>query len=327
MPTVRYRLIAIWTIAVLSLGNGLSAAKSDDWPSRPVKIVVPYGPGGSTDVMARIIADRLAEKLGQPFVIQDRPGAGGAIGTEDVIRSPKDGQTLYASSGAQFAVLPLIQKLSYNPLKDLTPISLVGVSGMFFAISSNVPVGSVDEFIAYAKAHPGELNYAFSGVGGTSHLAVSAFRSRADIEMVAVPYPTVSQAIVDLLSGQVQLYIGNIADLVEYSADKRIKLLAVTTERRNAQLPDLPAMTETLPDFVFTVWQGIFAPTGTSPAIIDRLAREIVAICRTADISKKLTDIKIDPICGMSDDLAETVRHDLPVYAAAVTAAGLRLPQ
>jgi tripartite-type tricarboxylate transporter receptor subunit TctC len=310
-------------LAVAMLAAGASVALAQDWPTRPVKVVVPYGPGGIADVFARITADRLTKVLGQPFVVESRGGAGGAIGTEYVVRSPPDGYTLYFAGGGQFSVVPLMQKLSYDPVKDLAPISMVTRNGMAFAVNNDLPVRSLPEFIAYARANPGKINYGATGLGSSSHLAPAAFAARERLDMVVVPYTATPPSIVALINGTVQLFFGNVSDILGSAQGGKARLLAFSTAQRLPQFPDIPTVAETVPNFVMTGWNGYFAPAGTSRAIIDRLSQAVAAVCRDPEVVKLMAELSVDAVGSTPDELAAAIAADLPVYRAAVEAAGL----
>jgi tripartite-type tricarboxylate transporter receptor subunit TctC len=310
-------------LSAAAFGAATIAAQAQDWSSRPVKVIVPYGPGGVADVFARMTAERLSRLLGQSFVVESHGGAGGAIGTELVVRAPPDGYTLYFAGGAQFSVLPLIQKLSYNPLKDLVPISMVTLNGMAFAVNNDVPAHSLREFIDYARRNPGKINYGATGLGGSSHLAPAAFAAREQLDMVAVPYTATPPSIVALINGTVQLFFGNASDILGTAQGGKARLLAFSTAKRLPQYPDIPTVAETVPDFVMTGWMGYFAPAGTPRPIIDRLARAVAAVCRDPEVIKLMGDLSVDAVGSTPEELAAAIAADLPVYRAAVEAAGL----
>ena len=234
--------------AAFSFGS----ATAQDWPTHPVKIVVPNGPGGVSDTLARLTSARLAKMFGQPFVIDNRGGAGGIIGTEFAARSPNDGYTLYFGGGAQFTVNPLTKKLTFDPLKDLTPISMVSINGMALVVHPDLPVRSVREFIDYVKANPGKVNYGVAGLGQSSHLAPSAFAAREGLDMVVVPYQSTPPALMGLVSGTVQVFFGNISDVMELVQSGKGRMLALSTEKRVPRFPDIPTVSETVPGFVMT---------------------------------------------------------------------------
>src|SRR5215467_15928193 len=316
-------MLAWLVLSAAVLGAMVTIAQAQEWPTRFVKIVVPYGPGGISDVLARISADRLSMMFGQRFIVETRPGANGAIGTEYAVRSPADGYTLYEAGGAQFSVVPLMQKLSYDPVKDLAPISMVAINGMAFAINRDLPVHSLREFIDYARANPGKINYGSVGRGSSSDLTPAAFAAREGLSLVGAPYTGAPPMILALMNGTIQLFFGNISDIVGMVGSGKIRLLAVSTAKRLPQFPDVPTVSETVPGFVMTAWNGYFAPAGTPRPIIDRLARAMAAICRDPEVIKLMSDLGVDAVGSAPEELADAIRADLPIYRAAVEAAGL----
>ncbi|HEY7247091.1 MAG TPA: tripartite tricarboxylate transporter substrate binding protein, partial [Xanthobacteraceae bacterium] len=235
-----------------ALTASAAIAQAQEWPARFVKVIVPYGPGGISDVLARISADRLSTTFGQQFIVETHPGANGAIGTEIAVRAPADGYTLYEGGGAQLSVVPLMQKLSYDPVKDLAPISMLASNGMAFAVTRDLPVHSLREFIDYARANPGKINYGSVGRGSSSDLTPAAFAAREGLNLVDVPYTAAPPAILALVNGTIHLFFGNISDIIGPVASGQVRLLAVSTAKRLPQLPDVPTVSETVPGFVMT---------------------------------------------------------------------------
>ena len=302
---------------------GCGAAAAQDWPSRPVRIIVPNGPGGISDTLARLTSDRLAKTFGQPFVIENKGGAGGTIGTELAARAPNDGYTLYFGGGAQFMVSPLIKKLSFDPLKELTPISMVSINGMALVVHPDLPVHSVREFVDYVKANPGRINYGAAGLGQSSHLTPAAFAARAGLDMVVVPYQSTPPALVGLVSGTVQVFFGNVSDVMELVHGGKGRMLAISTAKRAARFPEVPTVAETVPSFVMTGWIGYFAPAGTPRALIDRLAAAVASICREADVAAQMASMGIDAVGNTPEEFAAAIAIDVPIMRSAVEAAGL----
>jgi len=288
-----------------------------------VKVIVPYGPGGISDTLARMTADRMAKMLGQPFVIENRGGAGGVIGTEYAARSPNDGYTLYLGGGAQFSVNPLVKKLTYDPLTELTPISMVSINGMALTVHPDLPARSVREFIDFVRANPGKINYASAGLGQSSHLTPAAFAAREGLDMVVVPYQSTPAAVVGLLSGAVQVFFGNVSDVLELVQSGKARMLAISTEERVAQFPNIPTVNETVPGFVMTGWIGYFAPAGTPRPIIDRVSKAVVAICHEPEVIKTTANVGIDAVGNTPEEFAAAIKADLPIVRSAVEAAGL----
>jgi tripartite-type tricarboxylate transporter receptor subunit TctC len=319
--SARRRFLLLFLVLLI---GPLGQAFAQDWPARTVRVVVPYGPGGIADVFGRITADRLTKVLGQPFVVESRGGAGGAIGTEYVVRSPNDGYTLYFAGGGQFSVLPLMQKLAYDPLKDLTPVSMVTRNGMALAVNNDLPVRSTREFIDYVRANPGKVNYGSTGLGSSSHLAPAAFAADQKLDMVVVPYQATPPSILALISGTIQVFFGNISDIVESARSGKVRLLAISSEQRVAQFPEVPTVAETVPNFVMTGWNGYFAPAGTPRSIVDRLAQAIATVCREPEVVKIMGNMSVDAIGSTPEQLGAAIQQDLPIYRVAVEAAGLR---
>jgi tripartite-type tricarboxylate transporter receptor subunit TctC len=310
-------------MAVALLSIACTASHAQDWPSRPVKIIIPYGPGGITDVITRLVADRFAKALGQPFVVDNRGGAGGAIGTDAAARAPKDGYTIYLAGGAPLTVVPQIQKVSYDPIRDLAPIGMITNNAMAFTIHPDLPVGSLREFIDYVKAHPGKVNYSVGGNGSSSQLAPALLAAREHLDMLAVPYQSMPPAISALLAGTVQMFFGNISDSIEQVRDGKFRLLALSSDRRSAQFPDVPTVSETVPGFNMIGWHGVFAPAGTPQPIIDRLSRVLETLAHDAEYVKILRNVGIDAVYQGPDGLAQAIRSDIMLYKAALEAAGL----
>ncbi len=318
--------IAVFALCLLTLALfafQAPRAVAADWPVHPVKIVVPYGPGGISDVLARMTSDPLSAKFGRRFVVETHLGASGAIGTEYVVRSPADGYTLYHAGGAEFSVVPLMQKLNYDPIKDLAPISMTAINGMAFAVNRDLPVHTLAEFIAYARANPGKINYGSVGRGSSSDLAPAAFAARERLKLVGVPYTATPPSILALISGTIQLFFGNISDIVASVRSGEVRLLAVSTAKRMPQFPDVPTVSETVPGFVMTGWNGYFAPAGTPRPIIERLSKAIAAVCSEPAIKQKMANLSVDAVGGTPEALAAAIQADLPVYRQAAEAAGI----
>lgn len=314
---------AVATLAVISAALIGDRALAQEWPTRPVKVIVPNGPGGVSDTTARLTSDRLAKIFRQPFVIENKGGAGGTIGTELAARAPNDGYTLYLGGGAQFTVNPLIKKLGYDPLKDLTPISMVTINGMALVVHPDVPAHSVRELIDYVKARPGQVNYGVAGLGQSSHLAPAAFAARTGLDMVVVPYQSTPPALVGLVAGTVQMFFGNVSDVIELVQAGKARMLAISTAQRTKRFPDVPTVAETVPGFVMTGWIGYFAPAGTPRAIIDRVATALASICREEEVVRTMANVGIDTVGDTPQEFAAAIQADLPIVRTAVEAAGL----
>lgn len=303
----------------------IAAAPADErkWPIRPVRVIAPYAPGGLTDTMARISAEKLGAYLGQPFFVENRPGAGGSVGTEYAARQPADGYNLYFASGAQFNVLPLIQKVSYDPLKEFLPVSILGYNGNVCAIDAHLPAKTIPEFVDYAKVHPGQISYGMAGIGTISQLVPALLMARAKIQMIQVPYVGAAAALNDLIAGHIQMSCSTASDFLGYADGSRIRVLGITTETRLKDYPSLPTFAETFPGFVFRTWDGYFVQTGTPKYVVERLLGGIKHIAKDPDLLKKFSALGIETVAYGPDETADLLRKEAPVFAEAVRAAGL----
>jgi len=315
-----------WTVLCVAIGTTLAAPllHAQTWPQRPVKVIVPFTAGGSTDTQARIISERLAVALGQQFIVDNRVGAGGAIAAELVAKAPADGYTLFFAATPQFLIVPLIQKVNYDPLKDFAPISILGTNPSVLAVHISVPAKTLQEFIDYAKAHPGELNYSSGGTGSTTHLAAALFASRAGLKMTHVPYKGGAQSVTDLIGGQIQMVFGNTSDMIQHSKSGKIRLLAVSGEKRAPQFPDLPTIAEFYPGFRSGTWNGFLAPATTPRTVIDRVAQEVAKAARDPGIIERLNKIGVDALGNTPAEFAARIRSEAPLWRDAVNAAGIK---
>jgi len=317
-PRMLLALTAI--LAMLALAGRLHAA---DWPTRPVTVVVPFGAGGNTDMMARLAAQHLSAKFGQSFVIENRPSAGGALGTGQVTAAAPDGYTLLFAAATTVVLTPQLQKLNFDPLKQLVPITNMGTGTQMLAIKRALPATTLPEFIAYAKANPGKLNFTVAGPQNISHLAPVLLFARAGIDLTMVPAKSEPQAIADLISGEVDLYFGNSSALLPHRNNDRIRLIAVGTAERIPAAPDIPAVAETLPGFEFSSWNGFLAPRGTPEPIARAIRDEVTALARSPEIAGRLRKLGIIP-GGLTPEQSEAVFHkDYEAYGAAIKAAGM----
>jgi len=311
-------------IAVLFL-VGLSTACFAQWPQRPVKVVVPFPPGGVTDSIARITADWLAPRLGQPVIAENRPGASGAIAAEFVARAEPDGYTLLSAATPQLAVVPHVQKINYDPIKDFAPISIVGTNPFAFGCNDKIPSTTLKEFVEYARARPGQLSFASPGVGSIGHLTMALFLARAGLKMEAVLYKGGGPAIADTVAGHVPCYFGNLNEIIPHAGSGRLKVFAVSGETRARQLPNVPTVAEQgYPGFRTLTWNGYVAPGGTPRAIVERVAREIAAGCKDPAFTARLDKIGVDAVCSTPDEFVRAVREDLATWKEAVQAAGMQ---
>jgi tripartite-type tricarboxylate transporter receptor subunit TctC len=316
------RLLLPLMLVVVTTFTALSPALAQPWPQRPITLILPYPPGGTIDAQARIMGERLAAKLGQPVIVQNKPGASGAVATEFVVRAQPDGYTLLFASSAQTTSVPMTEKVNYK-LEDLILISASGRGPMVLAISAEMPVKSLSEFVDHVRANPGRYTYASAGVGSVAHLVGALFVARAALQAIHVPYRGGGPAVTDLLGGHVSFYFGNSADLLPHIGDDRIRIIAVSTPKRMPQLPHVPTVSELLPGFEMSAWQGFLAPAHTPQPIIDRLVNEISGIAREPGVVEKLAVVGVEATSTNQAQFADMVRREQSVYAEAVRAAGL----
>lgn len=297
---------------------------AQQWPARPVKVVVPYGAGGVTDTMARLTADRLGKIFKQAFIVEDKPGAGGAIGVDYAIHSPQDGHTILFVGSTLFTVLPLVQDVDYVPLKDLVPVSITGTNGMVLVVAKDAPYMSLSEFIAFARAHPGKVTYSSGGTGTNNHLSTAYLAGKEGLDMVHVPFRGGQAALEAVLSKSVNMHFGNSSDLIEPVKSGSVKALAVSTPERMPQLPEVPTVAETIPGFEYVAWNG-YAVTGGVPAEVrKRLAVALAVVAQDPGVVKTFANLGIESVGSTLEQAVESVRKDISVYAQIVDMAGLR---
>jgi tripartite-type tricarboxylate transporter receptor subunit TctC len=313
------------TLPALALLFAPLIAFAQAYPSKPVKMIVPYAAGGTTDVLARIVADKLTQGLGQTVVIEYKPGAGGTIGADAAAKSPADGYTMVMGApGSHSTATSLYAKLPYDPVKDFAPIVHVANVPNSIVVHPSLAVKSVPELIAYAKARPGELTYGSAGTGATTHLTGELFALLANVKLTHIPYKGSGQAMVDLLGGQIQMMFENLPGAATQIRSGKIRGLAVTSLRRSAAFPDLPAVSETLPGFEVVAWFALFAPAGTPAAIVARLNAESNKALSLAEVREKIAAAGSDPIGGTSDELARFLANDIAKWTRVTRDAGIK---
>jgi tripartite-type tricarboxylate transporter receptor subunit TctC len=310
--------------AALLLGASAAGNAQDPWPSRPVKVVVPFPAGGNTDVQARIMSERLYAMLGQQFIVENRVGAAGAIAAEYVAHAPADGYTLFFSASPQISVVPLVQKVNYDPEKDFVPISIVGTNPFVLGVQASVPADDLKGFVKYVKEHQGLLNFASGGTGTLGHLSAALFLHRAGLVMTHIPYKGGAPAVQDLVAGQVQMYFGNASELLQHAKSGKIKLLAVSSEKRAPQLPGVPAVAEYYKGFRTITWNGFLAPAGTPRPVIDTLAHEVAKIVHEQATADRLEKIGVDPLGNTPEQFAAFLKTESPLWRDAVKAANIK---
>jgi tripartite-type tricarboxylate transporter receptor subunit TctC len=301
------------------------AALADVYPSKPVRLILPFPPGGGTDILGRLIGERLSAGLGQPVVIDNRGGAGGNVGAEAAARAAPDGHTLLLAA-TTLAISPsLYARLAYDPLKDLTPISLVATVPNVMVTHPSVPVRNLEEFIALAKSRPGELNFGSGGSGTSNHLGGELFNMVAGVKLVHVPYKGVNLAMNDVLAGNVQLVLIGIPAVAPHIRAGRLRALAVLAPQRSPALPDVPTAAEAgLPGFEVTTWYGVLAPAGTPRPIIQRINTELIRVMNAPELQARLADLATEPRTGTPEEFGAYLREEMSKWAEVIRKAGIR---
>jgi tripartite-type tricarboxylate transporter receptor subunit TctC len=306
----------------------LPAASRSAWaqvyPSRPVRVIAPYAPAGVTDITARLMGQWLSERLGQTFVIENRPGAGTNIGTEAVVHSAPDGYTLLLVSPANAINATLYEKLNFNFIRDIAPVASFGRGPNVMVVNPSAPAKTVPEFIAYAKTNPGKVNMASAGNGSSQHLSGELFKMMTGADMVHVPYRGGGPALTDLLGGQVQVYFASIASSVEYIRAGRLRALAVTAATRSEALPDIPTMSEVVPGYEASAFYGLGAPKNMPAEIIDKLNKEINAGLANNKLKARLADLGIVPLSMTPSDFGKLVADETEKWGKVVNFAGIK---
>ncbi|MES2710619.1 MAG: tripartite tricarboxylate transporter substrate binding protein [Pseudomonadota bacterium] len=314
-------------LACLILGLGMPALSQEVYPARPVRVVVAFAAGGSIDVVARIISQELGRTMGQAFVVENRAGASGNLGADFVAKAAADGYTLFMGSASSLAAnAALFANLPYDPTRDFAPIRLIGLQPNVVVVHPSVPVTTIGELIAFARANPGRLNFGTAGSGSAQHMAADVFRRMAGIEMVHVPYRGGAPALNDLLAGQIQLMFETIPTAVEPIAAGQLRALAVTMPQRVARLPDLPTVSESgVPGYVSRGWMGLVARTGTDPAIIAALERATASIVATPEVRQRLEALGLEVMASDGAEFAAFIRSEVAFYRQVVAQMGIRL--
>ena len=282
------------------------------YPNKPIKIIIPYGPGGAPDILGRLIGTKLQTSLGQPVIVENHPGAGGTVGTDFVAKSAPDGYTILVATTANLSISPhLYPKLPYNGLKDFTPITLVANSPLILTVSKNIPANNLKELIAYGKANPGQLNYASAGSGTIQHVAGAMFTSMAGIDAVHVPYKGTAQILPDLVAGRVNLMFNSPAPMLPLVRDGSLKAIGIASLSRSPLNPEYSTISEQgLTGFEAAPWYAFYAPAGTPPAVIARLNKEIVAALSLTDIKEKYAEMGLEIAPSTPAELAQVTKRD-----------------
>ena len=324
-PFVPFRVLP-WLnscLAVLLLLPLGAAAQA--YPNRPVRIISPFAAGGSNDVVARAIAPRLAAALGQQFIVENRPGAGGAIGTELGAKSPPDGYTLTMVSNATLAIIPALRQVPYDPVKDLAPVGLIGLSPYIVLVHPSLPVASIRQLVALAASRPEQVEFGSGGIGTPGHLAGAMLNTMTGIRMVHVPYRAGNLALIDLLGGNISVTFSTTITSTQLIRTGKVRALAATSSKRIPAFPDLPTVAESgVPGYEFTLWLGLAAPAGTPDAALQQLSAALTRLLLGKDVQEHLAAQSVDTLASTPQELAEKIRRDMIVYAKLVRDSGAR---
>jgi len=321
--------VATACVALSSLEGTLAQTPANavsSWPQRQIKIIVPFAAGGNTDAIARITAERLSHALETSVIVENKAGANGAIAADFVAKSAADGYTLLMAAMPVLAILPAISKTNFDPKRDFMPVSIVGSNPFVMAISKTVPATNLREFMAYARANPGKLNYASGGSGSVSHLSAALFVKRANLDMTHISYKGGGPAVADLLGGQVQMYFGNLSELAAHASGGLITIVGVSSDLRAKQLPNVPTFSESgFPGFKTLTWNGIVVPAATPAAVVNKLAAGIKEVVAHSDTQSKLLQLGVDPIGNTPSQFAEVLNSDIGIWAEAAKASNLKI--
>ena len=318
----RFRLAAAAALSAVLFAAGASA---QSWPDKPVRILVPAPAGSSLDVLARAIGDKLRDKFGQPVVVENKPAAGGTVATAEVVRAAPDGSVMLLGFNGPLATGPLIQKVPYDVQKDLAPVIITSSQPNVLAINASLPVRSVPELVAWAKANPGKLNYASVGNGSSSHLNAELLKSMAGIDAVHVPFNGSPPAVLSTVQGETQMIFAVMQPLQAQVQAGKLRAIAVTTPKRFPLLPDLPAIAETYPGFEALAWNGLVVPAATPGAVVQKINAEVGAILKQPEIVQKMNGFGFDLVGGTPADFAALIRSEAERWTPVVKTLGIRV--
>jgi tripartite-type tricarboxylate transporter receptor subunit TctC len=306
-------------LMVLLLGTIAGPTMAQVWPSKPIRIVVPFPSGGTSDVLARLLGQKMSENWGQPVVVENRPGSNGNLGADAVAKSPPDGHTLVLMDVGNLAISPALYKLPFNVEKDFAPVAMVGYSPHLLVVSTKIPANTLAELVNYAKAQKGKLNFAAAaGIGSAPHLAGVVFAQRSGVEWGYVPYKGGAQALADLIGGQVDVTFNGMVATYPHVKSGKIKLIALSSAKRHPDLPQVPTVGESLPGFLTGSWQGLLAPAGTPKAVVEKLHAEVMRITALPDVKERLAALGAEPSAMSSADFSSWLRNEIAASAKVV---------
>ena len=327
MDRARRTLTRSLVVATIAAAFPLTAGAQSTagYPSKSIRLVVPYAAGGFPDTVARIVAQRLQERVGQTVIVENRPGANGSVAASALLSAPADGYSFLVTDGSMFSINPkLYSKLTYDPTRDFVPVAIVARASLYLAVHPKLPVSTFKEFVDYARARPGQVNYGSSGIGSTHQLTMEALKSDLKLDMVHVPFKGTGQAVPALIGGQVDVLWSAYPSLAGFVKEGRVKLLANNAAQRSALAPDVPTIAETIPGFDFAPIVGVLAPVGTPKPMIDKIAAEIVAAARQPEAQGAMTAAGIDVVAAGPDEYAKAIADENARLAKAIQAAGLK---
>ena len=319
-------VVAVALLAPLAVAQAASTSSGPAYPEKPIRMILAVPAGATPDVTARLVMPGLSQLLGQPLVADNRGGAGGLIGAELAAKAAPDGYTLFISSPGALTILPHLRKVPYDTLKDFAPVTLISVGPFVLITHSSVPVKTVKELIALARAQPGKLNYASAGNGVANHLAMELFKQMAGVDIVHVPYKGAPQAVTDVLAGHMNMMFNSIAPIIAHIRAGRVQVLGISSSKRSSQMPDVPTISEAgVPGYEAENWFGLFAPARTPQRIVARLNEAVVKIVRSPEIQAQFTALGADAVGNSPEEFAAFVRRDMERYARVVKLSGAKL--
>jgi tripartite-type tricarboxylate transporter receptor subunit TctC len=323
---LKHRNVLAATVMASLVAIGFTApAAAQAWPQKPVTIVVPFAPGGNTDGIARLAAQRLTETFGKQFIVENRGGASGAIAAEQITRAEPDGYTLFVAALPVMAIVPAMNKVKYDPVKDFAPISNIATNPFVLVVNEAFPAKTLAEFIAHVKTQDGKLSYASAGTGSLTHLSMALFLKQAGIEMIHVGYRGNAPALADVIAGHVPAMFSNLADVLPQMSSGKLRLLAVSSEKRVSQAPDVPTVAESgYPKFKTQTWNGLLARKGTPQEVIDKVAQEIAKAAKDPKFIEKLAGFGADAQGNTPQEFAKMIADDVALWAEAVDVAGVK---
>ena len=320
------RKLLVILLGVMSCIYGLAFAQEPKFPTKPIRMVVGYAPGGGSDIMGRLIAPHITKAMGQPIIVENRPGAAQNVAAEIVARAPKDGYTLFMSSASLSVNISLYTKINYDPVKDFAPVALFGTAPNVLLVHPSFPAATAKEFFAVVKKNPGKYNYSTSGIGSTQHLTGELLKLTLNSDIVHVPYKGTGPAMTALAGGEVNFAFGNVASAQPMMAAGKIRALAITSAKRSALLPDVPTMIESgLPDFVTGTWFGLLAPAGTPSSVVNALNAVIVKIVKTEEFRQQLAQIGMDPVAEPPEYFHKFIIEEINRWSKVVQAAKIQV--